>query len=657
MLTSVFCVARWSHKTFMFAPRALNTKKMAIHFCSIYFAPVPKRHIIIDTTLPVSNIMKPARHLLLNRFTQPIHSLSLIAGISLTLIISLLSFSAMAAVPLTVKLNGLEDPFQKNVLLFLEINKMKDDKDLTERWIKRLHKQAPQDIREALQPYGYYIPEIQADLTEVEGKWLATYTVDLGTPVAINKKDIQWSGEGSDQPVFQRSIEDYNKNAGNILVHADYETAKNTFMNTALSQGYPKAKFIKSEWLIDLDKNSADLTLHMDTGPLYYFGDITFKQDFLDPDLLEKYITIEKGTPYSYDALLEFQQNLIASNYAKEVTIAPLFKEAVDKQLPLNVIMKPIAPHKFLFGVGYESDTGIRGSARWDNRLLNRHGHHSAVLIKLSQKEGVLRAQYNIPVVKPLTDRWVSTASYEYDETLDTKSTTFEMETAFVRRNLTDTLFYKGFLLASNEQFSIKHEPDKDTTLFSIGGIYRFSDTEDSMFPQYGHLLFADLRGAAEALLSDTSYTRLHLKGRYMLGLGENGRIDSRLEIGSTWVDNLDIYPTTLRFFAGGDNSVRGYAYKSLGPVNENSVGVGGKHVLSGSLEYDHRVAEKWVITTFVDAGNAYDDKLDKLFIGSGIGFRWLASFGSLRFDIAYPVSENPELADWRIHVGFGATL
>ncbi|MBN4048696.1 BamA/TamA family outer membrane protein, partial [bacterium AH-315-N22] len=341
----------------------------------------------------------------------------------------------------------------------------------------------------------------------------------------------------------------------------------------------------------------------------------------------------------------------------KEVTITPLFKETVDQQLPLHVIMRAISPHKFIFGIGYDSDTGIRGSARWDNRLLNRHGHHSEVLMKLAQKEGVLRAQYNIPVIKPLTDRWVSTTSYEYEETPDTRSTTLEMETAFVRRNLTDTLFYKGFLLASNEQFTIEHEPDEATLLFSAGGTFRFSDTEASMFPQHGHLLFADLRGSAEALLSDTSYTRLHLKGRYMFGVGGNGRIDSRLEIGTTWVDNFAIYPTSLRFFTGGDNSVRGYAYESLGSVNENGVRVGNKHVLSGSFEYDHRVAEKWVIAAFVDAGNAYNDELDKLYIGSGAGFRWLAPFGSLRIDIAYPVSENPEIDDWRIHVGFGATL
>ena len=587
----------------------------------------------------------------------PVAPFSFIQLVLFIVSLSLSASTAFATTSLKVELTGLKDPFQKNALLFLAINKNKDATEINPRWIKRMHQQAPKDIREALQPYGYYIPDIQSKLVEKEGEWLASYTVNKGKPVSIEKRDVQWFGDGHTLQVFQQSINDYLRNAGQILNHADHENAKTTFINMALANGYPKAALIKSEWLIDLDTNSASLILHMDTGPLYYFGDITFQQDFLDPELLEKYITIENGTPYSYADLLTFQQNLIASNYAKEVTITPLYKEAVDQKLPLDVTMKAISPHKFSFGIGYDSDTGVRGSARWDNRLINRYGHHSEVLIKLAETEGTLRAQYNIPVVKPLTDRWVSTASYDYSTTQDTDSNTTELETAFVRRNLSDTLLYKGFLLASNEQFNVQGEPDEDTTLFSIGGTFRFSEMEESVFPQYGHYLFSDLRGASKILGSDITYGRMHLKGRYMLGLGENGRIDTRMEIGIARTEDFQMYPTSLRFFAGGDSSVRGYAYESLGPVNENGVNTGGENVLSGSFEYDHRVSKSWVIAAFVDGGNAYNDSIYKIFVGAGTGFRWLAPFGSLRIDIAYPVSENPEVEDWRLHIGFGATL
>lgn len=562
-----------------------------------------------------------------------------------------------AGIPLTVEVIGLEEAHHTNVINFLDIEKYKENEDLTVRWIQHLHSQAPEEIREALYPFGYYNAVIQSELTEVDDGWIARYSVDPGPPTLITKQNIQWSGEGADLPAFQPAIEHYLRQEKGQVIHSKYEAAKSRLLGIALSEGYPQAKITKSEILVDRDTNTAELTLLMDTGPLYHFGDVVFKQDFLDPDLLEKYISLEEGQPYSHDKLLEFQQNLIASNFAREVTISPLFSEAKDTKLPIEVHMQPIRPHKLSFGLGYETDIGFRGSARWEDRLRNEYGHHSDLLLKLSQKDGILRGQYFIPVHKALTDTWVSTASMEYENTPDTKSQTIDLETAFVRRNLEDTQFYKGFLLASYEFFTIGDEPQVETKLFSIGTTIRFSDIEEGTYPQSGYSFFSDLRGGAEALLSDTSYARLHMKGRYMLGLGESGRLDGHLEFGTTWVDDYDIYPASLRFFAGGDNSVRGYRYQALGPVDEQGNSVGGKHVFTASIEYDHRVAESWVLDVFADAGNAYDNSLDKVFWGAGFGFRWLAPFGSLRVDLAWPVSEEPDLDDVRIHVGFGATL
>ena len=564
---------------------------------------------------------------------------------------------AKAGIPLVVEVHGLKDAHYANVINFLDIEKYKNNKDLTVRWIQRLHSQAPEEIREALYPFGYYNAVIQSELTEVNDGWVARYIIDPGPPTLITKQNIQWSGEGADLPAFQQSIDHYLQQEKGQVVHSKYEAAKSTLLDIALSEGYPQAKITKSAILVDRDTNTAELTLLMDTGPLYYFGDVVFRQDFLDPDLLQKYISLREGQPYSHETLLEFQQNLIASNFAREVTISPLFDQAKDKRLPIEVLMKPIRPHKLSFGLGYETDIGIRGSARWQNRLLNEYGHHSDLSLKLSKKDGILRGQYFIPVYKALTDTWVSTAGMEYENTPDTSSQTVDLETAFVRRNLEDTQFYKGFLLASYEFFTIGDDPEVKTKLFSIGTTIRFSDIEEGTYPQSGYSFFSDLRGGAEALLSDTSYARLHIKGRYMFGLGENGRLDSHLEFGTTWVDDYDIYPASLRFFAGGDNSVRGYRYQSLGPVDELANSIGGKHVFTASLEYDHRVAESWVLDVFADGGNAYDSTLDKVFWGAGFGFRWLAPFGSLRVDLAWPVSEEPDIDDVRIHVGFGATL
>ena len=575
----------------------------------------------------------------------------------LTLLLIMLPGLCLAGVPLDVKVAGVEDELKDNILLYLDIVKKKDEKELSDRWVKSLHKKAPEQINEALQPFGYYNPVIESSLEKVDGKWIAMYQVSAGEITRVQSVELVWQGEGADHVKLQQALKDYPLKEGDVLLHDQHEVGKGALLDDAFSVGFAKAEIIKSQVVVDRKKNSATISIVADTGSLYYFGEVSFKQDFLDPELLNHYNTLEPGEPYSHEALLEFQQNIIASNYAREVTLDPGFDSAENDKVPLDVIMRPIVPHKFSFGIGYETDIGPRGSVRWTDRLINSYGHHSEVYLKLASKERILSGEYYIPIRNPVTDRWVNALRYEYEETPTTISDTFLVETAAVRRNLDDTRFYKLFIDYSWESFTIGNDPSTETLLLIFGGTSRFSAIDEDMFPQWGYLVYSDLRGSSDSLLSDTSFTRLHLKGRYLFGFGENGRLDIRGEVGATWVDDFDLYPSSLRFFAGGDSSVRGYEYQSLGPENDEGIVVGGKHLLVASVEYDHRVSEKWVIAGFVDAGDAYNNKPDSLYAGAGVGVRWLAPFGALRVDFAWPVSAHAEDSDLMIHIGFGATL
>lgn len=574
--------------------------------------------------------------------------------LALLLFLPSLGFSAES---LKIKVLGVKGELKDNVLFHLDIVKQKDSDELSARWIKRLYGKGPEQIRAALQPFGYYNPVIDSSLNKVEDKWVAKFQIAAGAYVRVKSVDISWEGPGADNPDLTRGLDVYPLTIGDQLYHDKHEAGKEQLLDKAFNNGYAKAKIKHSQIEVDPDNNTAEITIVVDTGPIYYFGKVHFKQDFLDPDLLQHYNTIKTGSIYSYDALLELQQNLIASNYAREVTIDPGFASAQDNKVPLDVIMKPVAPYKLAFGLGYETDIGARGSVRWTDRLINSYGHHSAVYLKLAQKESTVSGEYFIPVLNPLTDRWVNSVRYDYEETPSTVSDTFLLETAVVRRNLDNTLFYKLFVDYSFESFKIGLDPTTETSLLTLGGTMRFSRLDEDLYPQHGYFAFADLRGASDALMSDISFLRLHTKGRYLFGFGENGRLDIRGEIGATWVNDFEQYPNSLRFFAGGDSSVRGYEYQSLGPENSDGIVVGGKNLLVGSVEYDHRVAEKWVVAGFVDAGNAFNEKPDDLYIGAGVGFRWLAPFGALRIDFAWPVSESPQASDMRIHLGFGATL
>ncbi len=569
----------------------------------------------------------------------------------------LFPFVACATVHLTVSVSGLNKVLEQNVLHYLQINNYKDHKELSPSWIRHLHSGAEKEIQEALYPYGYYHAKIQKELTHEEDNWNASYTVSAGEPNIVNKYTIKWLGEGAGNPRLQSAIAEYLQNTDGQVIHSKFEAAKTHFLQIASSNGYPQAKIIKSEIVVEQKSYDAEMTLLMETGPLYFLGEVSFNQNFLDPALLQKYVRLQASQPYSHDALLTLQQDLIASSYAREVTIKPQFDQAYDQLLPVEVVLKPIIPYKISFGLGYETDIGIRGSGLLEDRLINHHGHHSELFTKLSSKEGEMRGQYYIPIHNVLTDSWVSSASGEYEKTSDTSSNTVTFETALLRQHPQNIYFFKTFLLGSYDSFTLGDTPRVNSKLFSIGGTIRLSEMEESIFPLFAYSIYADLRGATELLLSDTNYLRVHIKGRYLHKLGENSRLDTHFEFGSTWVQDYDIYPTSLRFFAGGDSSVRGYRYASLGPINADGENAGGKHIVTASIEYNYRVQESWVVDLFTDAGNAYDNSLEKVYIGSGIGCRWHAPFGSLRLDLAWPVSENPEFDDLRVHIGFGATL
>ncbi|HAI23845.1 MAG TPA: outer membrane protein assembly factor, partial [Alcanivorax sp.] len=113
--------------------------------------------------------------------------------------------------------------------------------------------------------------------------------------------------------------------------------------------------------------------------------------------------------------------------------------------------------------------------------------------------------------------------------------------------------------------------------------------------------------------------------------------------------------PASIRFFAGGDASVRGFAYESLGPLDNDGEVIGGRHLLVGSLEYDHPISEQWSLAVFTDAGNAFNNFDDyEIRHSAGFGVRWRSPLGPIRVDFARGIEEGRE---WRLHLSMGPDL
>jgi translocation and assembly module TamA len=578
--------------------------------------------------------------------------------VALLLLTALAAQATMAEVDVSVKITGVKGAQLTNVRAHLSLIQRSQDENLSDRWVRMLFEDAPDEIRKAMEPFGYYDVAVNSSLEQRDGRWFANFEVARGDPVRIASKDLHYTGAGADMAELPAKLDAFGLKVGDRLDHQRYEEAKAQLIRSAETLGYVKAQAVDAEVVVDPKAYSATIKLTIDTGPRYFYGDVSFEQDFLDPALLQRTVNLQPGEPYNLDNVIAFQQGLQLTGWASVVTVDPKFKKAVNGQVPIEVKLEPSKRNRYSLGIGYETDVGPRISARWNQRRLNSAGHQADAYLRLSPVLSTVRGAYYIPVNNPVTDRLSTSAEFEAEQTSDTKRRTLNSEFAFIRRSIDDKNFYKTFLEYRDERYQVGDEPSETTSLLSLGFARRFTELEFMLFPQTGRSLEYELRAASSAILSDTSYARIRVAGKFLLPMGDNGRFRLAGEFGAAVVEDFEKYPTSLRYFAGGDSSIRGYEYKSLGPIDDQGNVTGGKNLVVVSGEYNHRIKEHWVIASFVDAGNAFNDSLDVINVGAGFGFRWLMDFGNVRVDFAWPISdENVQVQDGMVLLGFGAAL
>jgi translocation and assembly module TamA len=240
-------------------------------------------------------------------------------------------------------------------------------------------------------------------------------------------------------------------------------------------------------------------------------------------------------------------------------------------------------------------------------------------------------------------------------EDIDTyESTQFFIEGEVVRT------FGRGrlgsvYLRLLQEEFTIGEE-DSRSRLLLPGIQYAQRRYDDPLRPRKGYLYRLEVRGTHQVLGSDTGLLQLLVSANALRPLPWGLSVFARVQAGTTWQNEpLREIPPSLRFFAGGDQSVRGYAYQSLGPRDSSGEVVGGKHLLVGSVELERPLSENWGLALFFDAGNAFDSFSDyEIFEGAGCGLRRYTPVGPLKVDLARQIGVSDP--SYRLHVSIGFT-
>jgi len=565
--------------------------------------------------------------------------------------LTLLLFLASPFVSAEVSVSGLNSEATRNVKLTLPLAKEKCD---APDWkIRHLLNAADDEIDQALRALGYYHPVIQKTLAFKTDCWQADFVIDPGPPVIVDQVTLTLKGDASDDPEFQKLRNALLAATGKQLRHDQYENMKSRLDSLAMARGYLQAAFSEKKLLVDKARNRAHIKLVFDAGKRMQFGDVSVEQDILNPEFVQKFIAFKSGDFYASEQLANTHNALSKSGYFEMIDIRPDTENIQQEQVPVTLKLTPRKKHRYSFGVGYDTDIGPLLNAAYQNRRLNRRGHFLTANLDLAPVLSTADVEYNVPLENPVSDFFSFGGGFKREDTDTYDSLSAKLSLRL--KHAFDNGWKQTLFIDSVYEDFTTGTISNQVLLLVPGGSWLHSVADSTLRPTRGHRLEFNLAGSYKNPISDVSFAQGSVSAVWMHPLPWNGRFIGRMEQGATLVDQFDKLPTSYRFYAGGMNSIRGYAYKELGPKDDQGNVVGGEFLSVVSVEYEQSVLEDWAVAAFVDGGNAYN--LDDISIkaGAGLGVRWYSPIGPIRLDFALPLHESD--SSFQIHFAAGARL
>ncbi|MFZ4857526.1 MAG: autotransporter assembly complex protein TamA [Desulfuromonadaceae bacterium] len=564
-----------------------------------------------------------------------------------------------AAEPVEVRVVGLEGDPLKNVISALALPPgLVKEGTVDKLWLDHFSRQAESKVRLALEPFGYYEPRVTTTLEErKEGGYTLQVAVAAGEMVRLEEVAVKIQGDGAVELLLLEKAATFPLRSGDQLQHDLYEKAKSEILSASRELGYLDAHFSTHEILVDPRTVSARIHLILASGSRYLFGTTTISGSTYYPDeLLRRYISFKVGEPFSYKAVGKTQLNFASSPYFRSVSVVPDKEAATELRVPVVITVVPAPRRTIRPGIGYGTDTGARASVGFKHLSLFEPGNTLNSEIAVAERLQGIGSAYTIPSRQNIETFSTIQFNLQREVVNDTVSKLAYLEPSRTT-GFGDNRLGTAYVRLMYEEYSVGLE-NNSTSLLLLPGL-RFSrhGYDDLIRPTQGWHYSLEMRGTHRVLISDATFIQFIADSGVIIPLPWRLSLKSRAKAATTVIrDPFPNMPSSLRFFAGGDNSVRGYAYKSLGPKDATGDVVGGKHLLQGSIELQRAIFNNWAVSTFYDAGNAFDDAMNlKLFQGVGIGLHYETPIGALNLSLARQISvPNPQL---RIHFTIGFQL
>lgn len=525
--------------------------------------------------------------------------------------------------------------------------------------LRRYAGTAETQVEDALRALGYYNPVIQWDIIEPPGEEekppRLVLTVQPGEPVRVRSRKVQIEGPAGEDSDFTGSLPP-KPSEGDVLNHGQYSSLRQTIQNRGTRLGYFDGEFTTRKLEVNPEKRVADITLVYRSGERYRLGKVSFVEGHgFEEQLLEQFVRFEPGEPFHADKIARLNSDLSNSGYFSGVDIDASPGSAEDRVIPVKVELTTRPPRSVAAGVGFSTDVGPRVRANWREHWINPMGHRRGVETELSAPRQNLSTWYELPLDPPMTDSIRLSAGYQREDIEDVESELLTLGQQW-KHQLDDGWLQVASLRWEGERFRIGDDETDQSSLLLPGLGYSKLHADSPLDPSRGYRIQFDVTGSHRAVLSNVDILHVNFLVKGLYTLADNHRFLTRFQFGGVATNRFEDVPPSLRFFAGGDQSVRGYGYETLSPRDEDGVAVGGRYLMVGSAEYQYQFADNWRVAAFVDEGNAIDNLEDPLATGAGLGIRWISPVGPLRLDIAKGL--DPGFGgEWRVHFSMGPEL
>ena len=616
--------------------------------------------------------------------------------------------------------------------------------------------------RQAAQAVGYYNAQFRFE--KISDSRVRVF-VTPNEPVLISSQNIEFTGEGAEQPQFQVISLLPEQEEGDIFNHGNYETTKTRITTAANNNGYFDSFWRLHDVKIAQPQNTADVNLRFETGERYKLGNVEFRmsdpeKEFpLDHDVLESLVPWTDGADYTFWRVNTLANNLTNSRYFnytlvdalrpdpldKELELAPDIQSLIEEQklsdaqaaamqpdrpvsssqevtqnvvdedqfagsrdqesanlrslrveqqtkeneqerlkeqardekkVPVIVTLNADRLNSAELGLGYGTDTDIRLRGQYRRAIVNKRGHSFDANVELSGIRQSIDGRYNIPYHHPLNDYVSIVGGYEREERDGVaqgeglliesavlgadriiKNPRGNWQRTFGARYRLDRLTQDGSVDFSEIPEAFRFNTADEQQSLLVGYEVSRTDSDLRVNPTKGFKQTYKVELGSEALLSDADMAIVNAGWRFIYSLGDNAdhQFVGRADAGYIFTEDFAKVPYNLRYFTGGDQSIRGFDYKSLSPEIEGFK-VGGQALGVASLEYNYQFKDGWRAAVFADVGNAYnEDFSNPTEYGAGVGVRWASPIGPIRIDVATGLSDDSKPI--RLHFFIGSQL